>query len=51
MDYKESYIKMMSATQEAIQILAKAKQECEDMRANAEANEIASLHTNEELSE
>lgn len=31
MDYKEMYLKMARATEEAIRILVKAQQECEEM--------------------
>ncbi len=31
MDYREMYLKMARATEEAIRILVKAQQECEEM--------------------
>ena len=31
MDYKEMYLKMVRATEEAIRILIEAQQECEEM--------------------
>ncbi len=31
MDYKEMYLKMMRASEQAIRILVKAQQECEEM--------------------
>ena len=31
MDYKEMYLKMVRATEEAMQILIKAQHECEEM--------------------
>ncbi len=36
MDYKEMYLKMVRATEEAIRILIEAQQECEEMYLNAE---------------
>ena len=35
MDYKEMYLKMMRASDEAIRILIKAQQECEEMFLSA----------------
>ena len=39
MDYKEMYLKMMCATEDAINILIKAQQECEEMLLNSEKPE------------
>ena len=39
MDYKEMYLKMMRATEEAIRILIQAQQECEEMYLNEEEEE------------
>lgn len=41
MDYKEMYLKMMRASEEAIRILVKAQQECEEMYLGAEESEQA----------
>ena len=35
-DYKEMYLKMMRATEDAIRILVAVQQECEEMYLNAE---------------
>jgi len=35
MDYQELYLKMMRATEEAIRILIKAQQECEELYLSA----------------
>ena len=35
-DYKEMYLKMMRASEEAIRILVQAQQECEEMYLQAE---------------
>ena len=35
MDYKEMYLKMMRASEEAIRILVNAQQECEEEYINA----------------
>ncbi len=35
-DYKEMYLKMVRATEEAIKILITAQQECEEMYINAD---------------
>lgn len=48
MDYKEMYLKMMRASEEAIRILVKAQQECEDMYLNAEEPELIVLHPEDE---
>ncbi len=36
MDYKEMYLKMVRATEQAIRILIEAQQECEEMYLNEE---------------
>ena len=36
MDYKELYLKMMRASEEAIRVLIKAQQECEELYLAAE---------------
>ena len=43
MDYKEMYLKMMRASEEAIRILVKAQQECEEMYVSAEEPELIEL--------
>lgn len=48
MDYKEMYLKMMRASEEAIRILIKAQQECEEMYVGGEAAELAALKQKEE---
>ena len=35
MDYKEMYLKMVRATEEAVQILIRAQQECEELYLSA----------------
>ena len=35
-DYKEMYLKLMRATEQAIRILIEAQQECEELYLNAE---------------
>ena len=40
MDYKEMYLKMMRASEEAIRILIQAQQECEEMYVSAEDPEL-----------
>ena len=42
-DYKEMYLKMMRASEEAIRILVQAQQECEEMYLSAESDEEISL--------
>ena len=39
MDYKELYLKMMRASEEAIRVLIKAQQECEELYLAAEEEE------------
>ena len=39
MDYKEMYLKMMRASEEAIRILIQAQQECEEMYVSAQEKE------------
>lgn len=39
MDYKEMYLKMMRATEEAIRILVQVQQECEEMYLNEDEEE------------
>ena len=43
MDYKEMYLKMMRANEEAIRILVAAQRECEEMYLNAPEPEITIL--------
>lgn len=43
MDYKEMYLKMMRASEEAIRILVKAQQECEEMYVSVEEPELIEL--------
>ena len=43
MDYKEMYLKMMHASEDAIRILTKAQQECEEMYVSTEEPEQAEL--------
>ena len=43
MDYKEMYLKMMRASEEAIRILIQAQQECEEMYVSAQATELIVL--------
>jgi len=40
MDYKEMYLKMMRASEEAIRILIQAQQECEEMYVSVEEPEL-----------
>lgn len=47
MDYKETYLKMMHASEEAIRLLIKAQQECEEMYVNAEDPELIVLKPDE----
>jgi hypothetical protein len=42
-DYKEMYLKMMRASEDAIRILVQAQQECEEMYLSAESDEEISL--------
>ena len=42
-NYKEMYLKMMRASEEAIRILVQAQQECEEMYLSAESDEKISL--------
>ena len=39
MDYKEMYLKMVRATEEALNILIKAQQECEELYLQEEDQE------------
>ena len=43
MDYKEMYLKMMRASEEAIRILIQAQQECEEMYVSAQETELIVL--------
>ena len=43
MDYKEMYLKMMRASEEAIRILIQAQQECEEMYVSAQKTELIVL--------
>ena len=43
MDYKEMYLKMMRASEEAIRILIQAQQECEEMYVSAHETELIVL--------
>lgn len=45
MDYKEMYLKMMRASEEAIRILIQAQQECEEMYVSAQETELIVLRT------
>ena len=38
-DYKEMYFKLLNATEDAIRILIKAQQECEEMYLSSEDEE------------
>lgn len=42
-DYREMYLKMMRASEEAIRILIKAQQECEEMYLSADDEPIRLL--------
>ena len=42
-DYKEMYLKMMRASEEAIRILVQAQRECEEMYLSDESDEKISL--------
>ena len=44
-DYKEMYLKMMRATEEAIRILVKAQRECEELYLASSDAEIYVLPT------
>lgn len=48
MDYKEMYLKMMRASEEAICILIQVQQECEEMYVSGEEAEIVVLTTDDE---
>lgn len=48
MDYKEMYLKMMRASEEAIRILIQAQQECEEMYVSAEDTELIVLRPDDE---
>lgn len=43
MDYKEMYLKMMRASEEAIRILIQAQQECEEMYVTTQEPELIVL--------
>ena len=43
MDYKEMYLKMMRASEEAIRILIQAQQQCEEMYVSAREPELIVL--------
>ena len=43
MDYKEMYLKMMRASEEAIRILIQAQQECEELYVSAQETELIVL--------
>ena len=43
MDYKEMYLKMMRASEEAIRILIQAQQECEVMYVSRDELEIVAI--------
>jgi len=40
-DYKEMYLKMVRATEEAINVLVAAQQQCEEMYINADETPLA----------
>ena len=46
-DYKEMYLKMMRASEQTIQILIEAQQECEEMYLSSEPT-VLTLVKNEE---
>lgn len=48
MDYKEMYLKMMRASEEAIRILIQAQQECEEMYVSAQEPELIVLRPDDE---
>ena len=48
-DYKEMYLKMMRASEEAIRILIQAQQECEEMYLAAEEEPTAKENSPEFL--
>lgn len=48
MDYKEMYLKMMRASEEAIRILIQAQQECEEMYVSGEEPELIALGAEDE---
>ncbi len=48
MDYKEMYLKMVRASEEAMNILIKVQRECEEMYLNAEESEPADITDNEQ---
>ena len=45
-DYKEMYLKMVRATEQAIDILIEAQRECEEMYLAAEETEVKVLPIN-----
>lgn len=51
MDYKEIYLKMLRASEEAIRIIIKAQQECEEMYVNEEKHETAVRRKGEETAD
>ena len=42
-DYKEMYLKMMRASEEAVRILIQAQQECEEIYLESSEREVAQL--------
>ena len=46
-DYKEMYLKMVRASEQAIRILVKAQQECEELYISAPEPELNSLDISE----
>ena len=48
MDYKEMYLKMMRASEEAIRTLIQAQQECEEMYVSTEEPELIVLRPDDE---
>ena len=51
MDYKEMYLKMMRASDEAIRILIQAQQECEEMYVSSPEPELIVLRQENDSSE
>ncbi len=43
-DYKEMYLKLIRATEEAINVLISAQRECEEMYLSAPESNITVLH-------
>ena len=46
-DYKEMYLKMVRASEQAIRILVKAQQECEELYISAPEQDLRILDTSE----